>query len=201
MESFDEVVRKAKEQASTRKREEADNLRKAATAESARQRQAQSLAMLAPTVKHEALIVARALAGKIGTPEIYAIDFNDDIKARKMMKTGTAMTGDYAKWRVNRAERKVSDYRSSHSFRVWDTFARWEYKETSEPWETQREHYLLNRTGEVFYADYVGAQHGQNAKEPVVTRRFDIDEQYEPKLQTLRQGLGNLVAIYNLQLG
>jgi hypothetical protein len=106
----------------------------------------------------------------------------------------------YPSGRNGTTTRKRERFIAKHSFGVWDMHCTWNYTEQQEPWDSTNHSYYLGRTGQLYYSSRHPDQERTPYQPELVHKWSDWDYESASKLEVARQGLGYLVARYNLSV-
>lgn len=196
MPSFEEYVQKGRQSV----RQEAQ---KAAALQHERQeklheRQAreQKITRLADRVRYETGIVTQTLVSAGIQPDQLAV--LDIMRIHRASEPSRGMDGRATEGAIRRAERKRERLIARNSFRVWDMHSGWQYTEPNEPWDTTNHSYYLGKTGDIYYSQRNPAAARDTERVEGIMELADWGYEHEGKLESIRRGLGYLVARHNL---
>lgn len=196
MSSFGEYVRKGKETLGHEAEAASSFQRQQYEARQAQQAREHQRAQLARTVLHETSVVTHALGVARVQPDQLAV--LNIYRINKASQARSDMSGYISPGALRRADSKRARLINKNSFGVWDMHSSWSYTESSEPWDTTNHSYFLSPTGQLYFSNnYPKLPRDPTVAEPVMELP-EYSYKDESKLEAIRQGLGYLVARYNL---
>jgi len=201
MESFEDIIGKAKDQVQVERRQESVNQKAEETEKRLANEAEQRVAELEPIVMNEAIVIAKAMRHAKQAKTYPAVSRDIMRSSINLMPSSGGMGNTTpAAWRRRRGEKRVQEVRQQNSFPVWDLDSRWSHTEENEPYDTERQHYFLASDGSVYYTEYFSKEQNDKTNDFVGVDKFNVGNEYEARLNIIRNGLAKLVVRHELEV-